>query len=375
MPTPDNCHPGLFPQISVDGKDLKDPKQIANAFNNFFVNAANTVNKNIPLTFKSPNDYLKNTNPQSLFLCPITKLEIEDIIDSLNSSKASGPFSIPIKLLKLLRSIVSDPICLLINDSFLRGQFPDKLKLAKTMPLHKKGSTLNMNNYQPISLLSVLSKIYEKIMYARLYQFLEKSELFYSLQFGFRAKHSTNHALISITETIKESIDNNTLGCGIFLDLRKAFDRVNHKILLEKLQHYGVRRMPFNWFQSYLTNRKQYVEVNGASFDVLDVMCWVPQGSVLGPLLFLIFINDLPAVCKKLKLYLFADDTNIYFESDSLDLMEKTMNEELKKVDKWLTTNWLALNVDKSHFALFHSSSNVPHRKIRIKIRKKKDYR
>ena len=171
-------------------------KQVANAFNNVFVNAANTVNKDIPLTFKSPNDYLKNTNPQSLFLYPVTKLEIENNIDSLNSSKASGPFIIPIKLLKLLRSIVSDPICLLINDYFLRGQFPDKLKLAKTMPLHKKGSTLNMNNYQPISLLSVFSKIYEKIMYARLYQFLEKSELFYSLQFGFRAKHSTNHALI-----------------------------------------------------------------------------------------------------------------------------------------------------------------------------------
>ena len=146
-------------QISVDGKDFKDPKQIANAFNNFFVNVDNTVNKDIPLTFKSPSDYLKNPNPQSLFLYRVTKLEIEEIIDSLNSSKASGPFSIPIKLLKLLRSIVSDPICLLINDSFLTGQFPDKLKLAKTMPLNKKGSTLNMNNYRPISLLSIFSKI------------------------------------------------------------------------------------------------------------------------------------------------------------------------------------------------------------------------
>ena len=135
------------------------------------------------------------------------------------------------------------------------------------------------------------------------------------------------------------------------MDLRKAFDTVNHKILLEKRQHYGVRGMPFNWFQSYLTNRKQYVEVNGAPSDLLDVMYGVPQGSVLGPLLFLIFINDLPAVCKKRKFYLFADDTNIYFESDSLDLLEKTMNKELKKVDKWLTTNRLALNVDKSHFA------------------------
>ena len=110
-------------------------------------------------------------------------------------------------------------------------------------------------------------------MYARLYQFLEKSDLFYPLQFGFRAKHSTNHALISITDTIKESIDNNKLGCEVFLDFRKAFDAVNHKILLEKLQHYGTRGMAFNWFQSYLSNRKQFVEVNGTSSDVLDVMC------------------------------------------------------------------------------------------------------
>ena len=150
------------------------------------------------------------------------------------------------------------------------------------------------------------------------------------------------------------------------MDLRKVFDTVNHKILLETLQHYGVRGMAFNWFQSYLTNGKQYVEVNGASSDVLYVMCGVPQGSVLGPLLFLIFINDLPGVCKKLKFYLYADDTNIYFESDSLDFLEKTINKELRKVDKWLTTNRLALNVDKSHFVLFHSSSNIPHRKIRI---------
>ena len=158
------------------------------------------------------------------------------------------------------------------------------------------------------------------------------------------------------------------------MDLRKAFDTVNHKILLEKLQHYGVRGMPFNWFQSYLTNRKQYVEVNGAPSDVLDVMYGVPQGSVLGPLLFLIFINDLPAVCKKLKFYLFADDTSIYFESDSLDLLEKTMNKELKKVDKWLTTNRLALNVNKSHFA-FSTPLQTFLTENKDQNKKQKDYR
>ena len=127
MSTSDNSHPGLFPQISVDGKDLKETKQIANAFNNFFVNAANTVNKDIPLTFKSPNDYLKIPTPNHYFYIQSQNLKLRTLLTLLNSSKASGPFSIPTKLLKLLRSIVSDPISLLINDSFLRGQFPDKL--------------------------------------------------------------------------------------------------------------------------------------------------------------------------------------------------------------------------------------------------------
>ena len=127
MSTPDNSHPGLFPQISVDGKDLKETKQIANAFSNFFVNAANTVNKDIPLTFKSPNDYFKIPTPNHYFYIQSQNLKLRTLLTLLNSSKASGPFSIPTKLLKLLRSIVSDPISLLINDSFLRGQFPDKL--------------------------------------------------------------------------------------------------------------------------------------------------------------------------------------------------------------------------------------------------------
>ena len=168
-----------------------------------------------------------------------------------------------------------------------------------------------MVNYRPISVLSVFSKIIEKLMHTRLYNFLDTFEMLYPLQFGFSEKHSTMHALLSLTESIKQSIDNGKFGCGIFIDLQKAFDTVNHKILLGKLEHYGIRGTTLNWFHSYLTGRQQYVIVNGHISDSLTINCGIPQGSVLGPLLFPIYMNDLPNVSKVLRFYLFADDTSI----------------------------------------------------------------
>ena len=172
-------------------------------------------------------------------------------------------------------------------------------------------------------------------MHNRLYKYLEKIELLYQLQFGFREKHSATHALLSLTESIKHSIDNGKFGCGIFFDLQKAFDTVKHDILIKKIEHYGIRGNVLDWFRSYLRCRFQYVSVNGHSSDLLPISCDVPQGSVLGPLLFLIYINDLPNISKVIQFYLFADDTSIYFESDNLLALQKVVNRELRKVRKW----------------------------------------
>ena len=242
------------------------------------------------------------------------------------------------------------------------------MKLAKVITLFKKGCPHTASNYRPISLLSIFSKIIEKVMYKRLYKFLEKHVILYDLQFGFRASHSIDHALVSLTEAIKNSLDNRKFGCGIFIDLQKVFDTVNHDILLTKIEHYGIRGIALDWFKSYLMDRKQYVSVNGSNSSYLNVTCGVPQGSVLGPLLFLIYINDLPQSSAKLVFYLFADDTNIYFEAENLKLLQQTVNKELKKVKIWLDVNKLSLNIDKTNFIIFKSPQHFSSDIINIKI-------
>ena len=235
--------------------------------------------------------------------------------------------------------------------------FPTKLKVAKVGSLFKKGDPEFASNYRPISLLPIFSTLFEKLVYKRLYSFVTQIVIIHRLQFGFQEKHSVEHALISLTETIRNTLDNKKFGCGIFLDLQKAFDTVNHVILLSKLEHYGIRGNAFAWFNSYLSDRGQYVSINGCDSNLLNVSCGVSQGSVLGPLLFVIFVNDLPNTTKKLKIYLFADDTNIYFESPTLSNLRKKINNELKYVKRLLDANRLILNIGKSNYIIFHSTN------------------
>ena len=337
-------------QLTADGETIQDPQKMANVFNHFFVSVSTQVSSEIPRTKKSPLDYLKNRNMNSFFISPVTHSEIEDIIISLRNGKSTGPFSIPVKLLKLVKSDISRPLAYIFNESIILGTFPDKLKWAKVIPIHKKEAHNDPSNYRLISLLSVSGKLFEKLMFKRLYEYLDNLNAFCPLQFGFREKHSTHHALISMPESIKSTIDNGNYGCGVFIDLKKAFDTVNHSILLKKMEHYGIRGIALNWFTFYLSNRKQYVSVNGLTSDYLNISCGVPQDSVLGPLLFLIYINDLLNVTRHLRFYLFADDINIYFEAKDLETQQKIMNQELRHVKKWLEANKVALNIEKTNF-------------------------
>ena len=216
--------------------------------------------------------------------------------------------------------------------------------------------------------MSIFDKVMEKMIHKKLYNFLEEHNILYHNQHGFRKNNSTIHALMQTTERIKTSIDSGKFGCGIFIDLRKAFDTVNHYILLTKLEHYGIRDSMLKWFQSYLSGRKQFVSFNGVSSELLENNCGVPQGSVLGPLLFLIYINDLPNISKILNFYLFADDTNIYHESNSLNDLERTVNKELNKLYLWLNLNRFTLNIDKTNFIIFHPYNKPVKQQVTIKI-------
>ena len=341
--------------LNINGKIVDEPADIANNFNNFFVNVGPQTERTVPkVPTKTPEQFLKDRNQFQFIIAHISVEEITDIIAAL-PKKSIGPHSIPINFLKIVADLVAIPLCRIINLSFSQGIFPELLKVSKVIALFKSGSTEEVNNYRPISLLPIFDKIMEKIMHKQLYDFLERHKILFKNQFGFRKKCSTAHSLIEITEKIKESIDSSKFGCGIFIDLKKAFDTVNHQILLKKLEHYGIRGSILKWFESYLTDRKQYVFYNGISSDVKSITCGVPQGSVLGPLLFLLYINDLPNISKKLQFFLFADDTNIYYESNDLKLLEKTVNEELKKLTMWLNVNRLALNVSKTNFVIFRS--------------------
>ena len=222
------------------------------------------------------------------------------------------------------------------------------MKTIKIIPIYKKGFKLECSNYRSISLLSNIDKILERLIYNRLYNFLEKKEIIFSLQFGFRQKYSTTHALIYLTDKIRHEIDKGNYACGIFVDFQKTFHTVDHHILLKELEYYGVRGISNKWFASYLSNRKQFVSINGYKSNLADAKCGVPQGSILGPLLFLIYINDLHAAIKYSEVHHFADDTNLLNFNSCVKSINKQVNYDLKNLSNWLKANKLSLNVGKT---------------------------
>ena len=220
---------------------------------------------------------------------------------------------------------------------------------------------MEIKNYRPVSILSVFSKIFEKVLYKRIYDFLTLKNILYSLQFGFRKNYSTCNALVYLVDKIITNIENVYFVVGTFIDLSKAFDCVNHSILLDKLHKYGIRGPAHKWFVSYLKNRSQFVNFKDVTSDRLDIVCGVPQGSILGPLLFLIYVNDLMNVSDKVMSVMYADDTSLFLSGCNLNTVITDFNNELSKYMAWMKINKLLVNIGKTNYMIFKKKRrNIP---------------
>lgn len=257
---------GLPKVLIHENKQHEGDDKIAGIFNNFFDGIAQKTKSKIVPTNTNFNDFLQNPNPVSFELNPPTPDEILKIIGGLSDDKSVGPNSIPTSILKTVAPNINHIISDRINECIHHGTFPNCLKKANVSPVHKKDSKLNVENYRPISLLSNISKIFEKVLHDQLYSFLATHDILFTNQFGFRKNHNTSHAITALTEDIRSALDKNEFAVGVFVDLQKAFDTVGHVILLKKLEHYGIREGPLLLLKSYLSNREQCVTVRKKSF-------------------------------------------------------------------------------------------------------------
>ena len=232
------------------------------------------------------------------------------------------------------------------------GIFPDKLKTAKVIPIYKKANSEIFSNYRPVSLLPCFSKILERLVFNRCVDFINTHEILNDKQFGFRSKHSTYMAIAQLVDKINSAVEKNETTIGIFLDLSKAFDTIDHKILLHKLEHYGFRGVVLEWFESYLSNRTQHVFYDNCNSDLKNIVCGVPQGSILGPLLFILYVNDITYTSNVLDFILFADDTTILYSHKDINSKINLINEELNEVSNWFKANKLSVNASKTNYMI-----------------------
>ena len=286
-------------QIIVDSKVITNKRDICDKFNNFFSNIGPELAEKVAFnTNKNSDMYLKKHILTTFSFDLVNENDTLKHMASLASKNSSGHDGISLKLLKFLAPALVKPLTLIINQSSTTGIFPTKLKIAKVLPYFKKDDIMLMDNYRPISLLTSTSKVFEKVVFNQLYDYFQRNDLFYSSQYGFRKLHSTEFAALELTDRILKDIDDKNISLAIFMDLSKAFDTLNHQILLNKLNFYGISGIALEWFSSYLTGRQQFVEIDGVSSNSLTLSTGVPQGSILGPLLFLIYMNDIPNASK-----------------------------------------------------------------------------
>lgn len=345
--------------ICKSGK-LENLQDIVNEFNDYFCNIGQELAKKIPSSKQNYSVFLKKQITSSFSFNTVDSDTIKKVLNGFKPKTSKGTDGISMKLLKSISQIIIEPLRILVNQSIMTSTFPSELKLAKILPLIKTPNNFNIDNFRPISLLPSISKIIEKCVFLQIYEYFERYKLLYDSQYGYRKNHSTETACLELVDKLFQQLDEGKSPFCVFIDLSKAFDTIDHKILLTKLKYYGLDNKAVNWFQSYLSGRKQYVEIEGHKSSVKDINTGVPQGSTLGPLLFIIYMNDINDVSPLLKTILFADDTSL---SSVISLFPSgprrtslAINNELEKITDWLRANKLSLNVKKTKYMVFRFS-------------------
>ena len=344
----------IRPKISLT--DENGHKYSGNVVSRKFIEYFTNIGIKITAKFAKKNNrfksYLTNRVVKDFQMTPITPIEVDSIIAGLKNN-GNNPNLISTSVLKNSKDILTPIICHLINLFVEQGYFPDNLKSGRITPIYKGGERESINNYRPVCSLHPLSKIIEKVISNRMIDFLEEYNIFSDTQFGFRKSMGTETALINYIDFIQKQLNDKKYTISIFLDLSKAFDVISHNILRTKLEHYGFRGHFLKFLTNFVNNREYFVHANGSNSNNKCVNIGVPQGSTLGPLLFLIYINDMKNCSDLIFLTQFADDSTATYSSEKLEQVLTNIELEFGKVLDWLTANRLIINLSKTHFMLF----------------------
>lgn len=353
--------------MHLNGQIFSDPTALADGFNDYFT-SFNTVSPNINgITFSEQNS-------KSLFLQPVTPSEVSDIIRKTTLKSSAGFDELPGAALKHVQDIISVPFSYIINESFNNGCFPQQLKVSKCIPIFKnKGAREEIGNYRNICLQSQLSKVIEMAFKSRLCKFIENNNYLSTNQHGFRTGKSTNTALNSLTEMIYQALNNREQSLGIFFDLSRAFDMVNHDVLLRKLIRIGVRGITNKWIETYLHDRKQVIYLNnGRTSGMKQISSGVPQGSILGPVLFLIFVNDIEISCApSCSIVMYADDMTFLVRNKNQKTAAEDAQKAIKKFEDYCRNNGLMVNTTKSKFMSFVPKNYSKNHDLVLKLENK----